>query len=43
VSTAMFGWVYLYLKHVNEQLERSEREGMDDKGLRDPIGFRYLL
>ncbi|KAG2155721.1 major facilitator superfamily domain-containing protein [Suillus clintonianus] len=43
VSTAMFGGMHLYLKHLNEQIERNERDAKDIKELRDPIGFRYLV
>ncbi|KAG1734636.1 MFS general substrate transporter [Suillus lakei] len=43
VSTAMFGGMYLYLRHLNEQIERNERDAKDVKELRDPIGFRYVV
>lgn len=43
LSTGMFGGMYLYLKHLNEQMERKERNAKDDEGLQDPIRFRYLL
>jgi hypothetical protein len=40
LSTGMFGGMHLYLKHLNEQMERSAK---DDEGLQDPIRVRYLL
>ncbi|KAG0708666.1 major facilitator superfamily domain-containing protein [Suillus ampliporus] len=40
VSTAMFGVMHLYLKHLNKQIERNEQ---DAKEIQDPIGFRYLV
>ncbi|KAG1848388.1 major facilitator superfamily domain-containing protein [Suillus tomentosus] len=43
VSTGMFGGMYLYLKHLNEQIERNEQDANDINELRDPIGFRYLV
>ncbi|KAG1793937.1 major facilitator superfamily domain-containing protein [Suillus plorans] len=43
VSTCMFGGMYLYLKHLNEQIERNERDVKDINELRHPIGFRYLV
>ncbi|KAG2047785.1 MFS general substrate transporter [Suillus hirtellus] len=43
VSTGMFGGMYLYLKHLNEQIERNEQDVNDINELRDPIGFRYLV
>ncbi|OAX40255.1 MFS general substrate transporter [Rhizopogon vinicolor AM-OR11-026] len=43
LSTGMFGGMHLYLKHLNEQMERKERGAKDDESLRDPIRFRYLL
>ncbi|KAG1757006.1 major facilitator superfamily domain-containing protein [Suillus lakei] len=43
VSTGMFGGMYMYLKHLNEQIERNERDAKDVKELRDPIGFRYVV
>ncbi|KAG2350980.1 MFS general substrate transporter [Suillus weaverae] len=43
VSTGMFGGMYLYLRHLNEQLERNERDVKEISELRDPIGFRYLV
>ncbi|KAG1756994.1 major facilitator superfamily domain-containing protein [Suillus lakei] len=44
VSTGMSGGMYLYLKHLNEQIERYERDAKDTKEeVRDPSGFRYLV
>lgn len=39
----MFGGMYLYLKHWNEQVERDEQDVKDINGLRGPIGFRYRV
>ncbi|KAG1722941.1 hypothetical protein EDB19DRAFT_1765586, partial [Suillus lakei] len=33
---------YSYV-HLNEQIERNERDAKDIKELRDPIGFRYVV
>ncbi|KAG1879312.1 MFS general substrate transporter [Suillus tomentosus] len=42
VSTTMFGGMHLYLKHLNEQIERNENvKGIEE--LRGPVGFRYLV
>ncbi|KAG2082739.1 major facilitator superfamily domain-containing protein [Suillus discolor] len=43
VSTGMLGGMYLYLKQLNEQIERNEQDVHDINELRDPIGFRYLV
>ncbi|KAG2360883.1 major facilitator superfamily domain-containing protein [Suillus spraguei] len=43
VSTAMFGVMHLYLKHLNRQIEKSEQNPKDSKELQGPIGFRYLV
>ncbi|KAG2136487.1 sugar transporter [Suillus bovinus] len=43
ISTCMFGGLYWYLKHWNEQVERDEQDVKDINGLRSPIGFRYRL
>ncbi|KAG0694852.1 major facilitator superfamily domain-containing protein [Suillus ampliporus] len=43
VSTAMFGVMHLYLKHLNKQIEKNERDAKDVNELRYPIGFRYLV
>lgn len=43
VSTAMLGVMYLYLKRVNEQIERNEENAKDIDDLQDPVGFRYLV
>ncbi|KAG1746417.1 major facilitator superfamily domain-containing protein [Suillus lakei] len=42
VSTAMFGMMHLYLKRLNERMEKNERDAKDINGLRD-VGFRYLV
>lgn len=46
VSTGMFGMMHIYLKRLNERMERMERmelDAKDNKGLQDPVGFRYLV
>jgi hypothetical protein len=43
LSTSMFGAMYLYLKHLNEQMERKERGPKGDEGHENSIRFRYLL
>ncbi|KAG1729529.1 major facilitator superfamily domain-containing protein [Suillus paluster] len=43
VSTSMFGVLHLYLKYVNKQIEKNERDAKDVNELRVPIGFRYLV
>lgn len=43
VSTTMFGVMYLYLRRVNEQIERDERNAKDINKLLHPVGFRYLV
>jgi len=43
LSTGMFGVMHLHLKHLNEQMERKERDAKDDEGHEDNIRFRYLL
>ncbi|KAG0708676.1 major facilitator superfamily domain-containing protein [Suillus ampliporus] len=43
VSTAMFGAMHLYLKHLNKQFEKNEQDAKDIKDIQDPIGFRYLV
>ncbi|KAG2153236.1 major facilitator superfamily domain-containing protein [Suillus clintonianus] len=43
VSTSMFGVMYWYLRRVNEQIERKERNAQDISDLRGPVGFRYLV
>ncbi|KAG2365503.1 major facilitator superfamily domain-containing protein [Suillus spraguei] len=43
VSTGMLGGMYLYLKHLNKQIERSERD--DEKDVNDvrEISFKHLV
>ncbi|KAG2052585.1 hypothetical protein BDR06DRAFT_957658 [Suillus hirtellus] len=42
VSITMLGGMRLYLKHLNEQIERNENvKGI--KELRGPVDFRYLV
>ncbi|KAG1882973.1 major facilitator superfamily domain-containing protein [Suillus subluteus] len=43
VSTVMFGGMYVYLKHLNGQIERDEQSAKDIKELHFPTGFRYLV
>ncbi|KAG2075986.1 MFS general substrate transporter [Suillus decipiens] len=43
ISTVMFGGMHFYLKHLNEQIEKSELDAKDIKELRSPMGFRYLV
>ncbi|KAG1868263.1 major facilitator superfamily domain-containing protein [Suillus subalutaceus] len=42
VSTGMLGGMYLYLKHLNEQIERKERDVKDITEIRE-ISFKYLV
>ncbi|KAG2044649.1 sugar transporter [Suillus americanus] len=42
VSTGMFGGMYLYLKRLNEQIERNERDAKDVNEIRE-ISFKYLV
>jgi MFS family permease len=42
VSTSMFGGMYLYLKHLNEQIEKNERNEKDVNEIRE-ISFKYLV
>jgi MFS family permease len=42
VSTGMLGGMYLYLKHLNKQIERNERDVKDVNELRE-IGFKYMV
>lgn len=43
ISTVMLGGMHFYLKHLNEQIEKSELDAKDIKKLPGPIGFRYLV
>jgi hypothetical protein len=43
VSTGMFGMMHIYLKRLNERMERMELDAKDNEGLQDPVGFRYLV
>ncbi|KAG0698810.1 major facilitator superfamily domain-containing protein [Suillus ampliporus] len=43
VSMAMFGVIHLYLKYLNKQIEKNERDAKDVDELLVPIGFRYLV
>jgi G:T-mismatch repair DNA endonuclease (very short patch repair protein) len=38
----MLGGMYLYLKHLNKQIERNERDVKDVNELRE-IGFKYMV
>ncbi|KAG1848492.1 sugar transporter [Suillus subalutaceus] len=42
VSTGMCGGMYLYLKHLNEQIERNERNAKDVNEVRE-ISFKYMV
>ncbi|KAG1838122.1 major facilitator superfamily domain-containing protein [Suillus subluteus] len=42
VSTGMFGCMYLYLKHLNEQIERNEQNAKDVNEIRE-ISFKYMV
>ncbi|KAG2075984.1 hypothetical protein BDR04DRAFT_1090796 [Suillus decipiens] len=43
ISTAMFGVMHLHLKHLNKQIEKSERIAKDTEERQGPVGFRYLI
>ncbi|KAG2105466.1 uncharacterized protein F5147DRAFT_241316 [Suillus discolor] len=44
VSTTMLGGMHLYLKHLNEQIERNENaKGIKEHQGAGPVGFRYLV
>jgi hypothetical protein len=38
----MFGGMYLYLKHLNEQIEKNERDAKGVNEIRE-ISFKYLV
>jgi predicted MFS family arabinose efflux permease len=42
VSTSMFGGMYLYLKHLNEQIEKNEPDAKGVNEIRE-ISFKYLV
>jgi hypothetical protein len=39
----MFGMMHIYLKRLNERMERMELDAKDNEGLQERVGIRYLV